>query len=286
MEDLDKRLCQLITAFHVLHNHEVLNEHGQISLRNPRQPSTFFISNVPPILVSSKEDFDLWNVTDGLAVSASHRGSHPNRVPDTNSEHVIHSCLYHRFPGVNSIIHSHSPSSIVYGHCDSSGSMLRPTYQMAAFLGQYLPIFDAANYYPSLPQSTPQNLMITNRYLGDALAEKFCGPREMNGSPEVDGLDDLPSYSTVLQRGHGFTTCAQELEVAAFNAIHLSRNAEIQTAAMVQRFQTDLEVVYLSVREAKDCETTLSPTVRHSWSAWATEVERQPLYRNELQSLR
>lgn len=285
MEDFDKSLCQLITAFHVLHNHEVLDERGQISLRNPREPSTFFTSNVPPVLVSSKEDFDLWNVADGLAVSAHYGGSHPDRIPDTDSEHFIHSCIYHRFPGVKCIIHSHSPSSIVYGLCDNSGSMLRPTYQMAGFLGQHLPIFDVAKYYPSLPQSIPQNLMITNRFLGDALAEKLCAPREMNGSREVDGLDDLPFYSTVLQRGHGFTTCAQSLEVAVFKAIHLSRNAEIQTAAMVQRFQTDLEVVYLSEREAKDCETTLKPTVRHSWSAWATEVERQPLYRNELRSL-
>ena len=135
-------------------------------------------------------------------------------MPDKVSEHFIHSYIYRRFPGVKYIVHSHSPSSIVYGLCNSSGSMLRPIYQMAGFLGQHLPIFDAANYYPSMRQSIPQKLMVTNRFLGDALAEKFCAPGEINASREVDGLDDLLCYSTVLQRGHDFTTCAKSLEIA------------------------------------------------------------------------
>ena len=290
MEELDKTLRQLITAFHILHSYKVLDERGQVSIRNPQEPSTFFTSNVPPILVSSKNDIDLWNVADGSAASESYEGSQSDRLAEADSEHFIHSCIYDRFPGVKCIIHSHCPSSIVYGLCNSGGSMLQPTYQMAGFLGQYLPIFDAATYYPSMPSSLPQNLMINQRYLGDALAEKFStSPRtnesqEVNGLPEVDGSEDLPSNSLVLQRGHGFVACAESLELAVFKAIHLSRNAEIQTAAMVQRFQTDLEVVYLSEREAKDCETTLGLTVQHAWSAWATEVERSHRYCNELKS--
>ena len=92
------------------------------------------------------------------------------------------------------------------------------------------------------------------------------------------------SYSIALKRGHGFVAYAESLEVAVFNAIHLCRNAEIRTTAMLQRHQTELEVVYLSETEAKGYEATQGPTVQHSWSAWAAEVERAHLYRNELRT--
>jgi len=284
MEELDQSLSRLITAFHILHNHKVLDERGQISIRNPQNPSTFFTSNVPPILVSSKNDIVQWNVADGSKAFTSCKNGYADGPTEADSEHFIHSCIYARFPGVKCVIHSHCSSIIVYGLCNSSGSMMQPAYQMAGFLGQYLPIFDAATHYPSMSSSLPQNLMVNQRYLGDALAEKFCASPGTDGSVEPDKAQDLPFYSVVLQRGHGFVACAESLEAAVFKAIHLTRNAKIQTMAMVMRFESDLEVVYLSKKEAKDCETTLGPTVQHSWSAWATEVTRSHCYRNDLRS--
>jgi hypothetical protein len=59
---LDETLSRLVTAFHVLHQHGVLDEHGYISVCNPHDPSTFFTSNIPAILVASKSDLNQWNV--------------------------------------------------------------------------------------------------------------------------------------------------------------------------------------------------------------------------------
>ena len=49
----------LITANHILHYHNVVDAFGHISVRNPQDPSTFFISkSLAPALVASREDIE------------------------------------------------------------------------------------------------------------------------------------------------------------------------------------------------------------------------------------
>ena len=279
IEQSHDTLCRLITAFHILHKYEVLDERGQVSIRNPHEPTTFFTSNTPPVLISSRNDIDQRNVSDGSPVVSSYGRSETGSLVDSDSEHFIHSCLYDRFPGVNCIVHSHSLSAIAYGLCNSRGSILQPTYQMVGFIGQYVPIFDAAAYYAAIPSPHFHNLVINHKYLGDALAKMF------EESPGVNGPNNVPAHRVVVQRGHGFVAWGHSLEDAVFKAIHLCRNAAIQTTAMAQRAQTDLEAVYLSEKEAKDCENTIDSTVQHAWAAWATVVGRTGLYHNELKRL-
>lgn len=68
-DSLERLLSDLITAYHILHSHGVLDKEGQVSVRNPRDSSTFFISNTPAILVSSKSDLSQWYVADGSPVA-------------------------------------------------------------------------------------------------------------------------------------------------------------------------------------------------------------------------
>ncbi|OQV11340.1 hypothetical protein CLAIMM_15192 isoform 3 [Cladophialophora immunda] len=171
----ERLLSDLITAYHILHSHEVLDEHGQISVRNPREPSKLFISNTPAILVSSKSDLSQWHVTDGSPVAKCYDGcGQVEEIPQW-SEHYARSSVYNIYPGVQSVIHSRCQSAIVYGLCNSWKSMLQPSYLMAGFLRTSPPIFD------------------------------------------------------------------------------------LQTTAMNQRDSTDLEIVYLSEKEARDCESNDKP---------------------------
>jgi ribulose-5-phosphate 4-epimerase/fuculose-1-phosphate aldolase len=275
---MEETLSRLITAFHILHQHQLLDEQGHISVRNPRDPSTFFTSNLPAILVSSKNDLNQWNVVDGSPVSVPYSGCQVVHTVSELSEHYIDSCIYDRFPGVQSIVHSHSLSGIVYGLCRNSGSMLQPSYQMAGFLNTPNPIFDAADHYRALPVDFPHNLLINHKYLGDALA------RDMDQPSDMDGAADFPSCGASFQRGHGFVTWATNIEDAVYRAIHLRRDADVQSMAMVQRSDTDLDIVYLSDREARDCARTLCRATMFTWPAWVAQVERSGLYYNALRT--
>ena len=275
---LDETLSRFVTAFHVLHQHRILDEYGQISMRNPHDPSTFFTSNVPAILVSSKNDLNEWNVLDGSPVPYSNNGCPIVDDIPPNSEHYIHSCIYDLYPGVGSIIHSHNLNAVAYGLCNSLGSLMQPSYQMAGFVGSQCPIFNAADHYSSLPPQFPHNLAINHKHLGDALAQKFSSLGDSNG------VSPLPSHAVVFLRGHGMVTWATGVEDAVYRAIHICRSAIVQTAAMTQRGDLELEVVYLSERETRDCEDTINRTSPLVWAAWVAEVERSGYYHNDIRT--
>ncbi|EXJ55352.1 hypothetical protein A1O7_08279 [Cladophialophora yegresii CBS 114405] len=282
MDSLDQFLSQLITAFHILHQHEVIDEHGQISVRNPRDPSTFFTSSRPAILVSSKSDLEQWHVFDGTPVRNPYAGCRKVESVPEQSEHYTHSSIYFRYPGVRSIIHSHCRAAIIYGLCDSEVSMLQPSYLMAGFLGPSPPIFDPSKYYDALPPSQPQNLMVNCQYLGDALAEALYRGRD--GEMRLDGVSshDLPRHKVIFQRGHGYTVWAESVEDAVWRAIHVRRDADIQTAAVMQRATSEQNIVYLSGKEAVDCDRTINHATYEQWLAWTVAAERSGLYRNLL----
>ena len=65
MDILDETLSCLITALHILHQHQILDEQVISQCAIPTIPRLFFTSNVPPILVSSKNNLNQWNVVDG-----------------------------------------------------------------------------------------------------------------------------------------------------------------------------------------------------------------------------
>jgi ribulose-5-phosphate 4-epimerase/fuculose-1-phosphate aldolase len=273
---MEATLSRLITAIHILHQQNILDEHGHVSVRNPHDPSTFFTSNVPAILVSSKNDPHQWHVRDCSPVAIPYNGCQAVQTVPEFSEHYIDGCIYDRYPGVQSVVHSHNQSSIVYGLCNSPGSMLQPSYLMAGFLRSPNPIFDAAHHYDGLPLGSAHNLLITHKYLGDAVAEA------LSNTSGIDGTGDLPDHNVVFLRGHGFVTWASNIEDVVYKSIHVSRCADSQTAAMAQRGDSGIEIVYLSEREAIDCETTINRTFPTTWLAWVAQAERSGQYYNAL----
>lgn len=273
---MEETLSRLITASHILHQHQILDEKGHISVRNPHDPSTFFISHVPAILVCSTNDLSQWHVRDSSPVAAPYGGCQTVQTVAEFSEHYIDGCIYDRFPDVQSVVHSHNINTIVYGLCNNRGSLLHPAYQMAGFLGSFNPIFDAADHYHTLPPTFAHNLLINHKTLGDAVANT------LSVSSGMDGTASLPDHNAVFLRGNGLVTWATSIEDVVFKAIHIQRNAEIQTTAMTQRYDTDIQMVYLSERETRDCTNSIDRTLPLTWSAWVAQVERSGLYYNAL----
>lgn len=125
LEDLFKGL---VTASHILHRHDVFDAYGHISVRSPDNAATFWMPcNMPTALVSSPDDLVEYHVESAEPVEK-------NAKPGYLERH-IHSEIYKRFPGINSVVHSHASDVLPY--C-VSGVPLKNTIHMAGFLGMVL----------------------------------------------------------------------------------------------------------------------------------------------------
>lgn len=119
-----------ITAVHILHFNGVLDAYGHVSVRNPHNSSTFFLSRqIAPALVSSLGDIVEYRVSDGEAVDPD--------APTGYLERYIHSEILKRFSGINAVVHSHSPivTSFSISHVP-----LKPSIHLAGFLGNYVAV--------------------------------------------------------------------------------------------------------------------------------------------------
>lgn len=123
--NLTQLFSTFITALHILHYNGVLDAYGHLSVRNPYNASTFFMSrNEAPALVSSAGDIVEYYVSDASPVE-------PNAPPGF-IERYIHSEILKRFSGISTVVHSHSPAMIPYS---ISGVPLKPSIHLAGFLG-------------------------------------------------------------------------------------------------------------------------------------------------------
>lgn len=129
--NLTQTLSLLITANHILDYYSIVTGFGHVSVRNPLNNATFFMSGggTAPALISSPEHLDELYIEDASKVDPSAGSPH--------SESFIHSSILKRFPSVQSVVHSHARAVIPFG---IAGVPLRPTYHMAGgFIGQSVP---------------------------------------------------------------------------------------------------------------------------------------------------
>lgn len=123
--NLTHLLSTLITANHILHYNSILDAYGHLSVRNPHNSSTFFLSStIAPALLSSAEEIIGYRVDDAEPVE-------PN-APAGFTERFIHSEVYKRYPAINSVLHSHLEEIVPFGVVDTS---LLPVAQTGSVFG-------------------------------------------------------------------------------------------------------------------------------------------------------
>lgn len=117
----------LITANHILHNHSVVDAYGHISVRNPQNPQTFFLSrSLAPALVSKREDLEEYRVEDASPVNEG--------APKGYAERFIHSETYKKYSGVNSVVHAHNEAVLPFS---ITSVPLRPVFHMGGVMGEF-----------------------------------------------------------------------------------------------------------------------------------------------------
>ena len=90
--NLTQTLSLLITANHILDYYSVVTGYGHVSVRNPLNNATFFMTgNQPPALISSPENLREFYVEDATPVSANSGNQFP-------IERFIHQGILKRFP--------------------------------------------------------------------------------------------------------------------------------------------------------------------------------------------
>ena len=129
--DIDRSLKTLITASHVCHKHAVFDAYGHISIRNPENSSTFFLSrSIAPALIESFDDLREYHVENGQPVDVNAEAGYVERF--------IHSEILKKFPHINSVVHSHSPDVLPFSISDVP---LKASTHMDGFLGTSLQLW-------------------------------------------------------------------------------------------------------------------------------------------------
>lgn len=193
----EQAIEDLVYGNRILYNEGVLDAFGHISVRDPTDPTHFYMSRgIAPSQVTTKDILKYDMQCNAI-------GAPPNTG---YGERFIHCGVYRARPDVNVVIHAHSDTLIPFG---LTRTPLRPVFLMAGFLGaDPVPVFDIRDVAPDT------NIMVTNNMFGDALA-KALGKGPM-----------------VLMRGHGETVVGVSIQEAVVHAYYAEVNARLLSDAM------------------------------------------------------
>ncbi|EJT76464.1 hypothetical protein GGTG_06383 [Gaeumannomyces tritici R3-111a-1] len=285
-------LSSFITANHVLAQRGLLGGCGHVSIRNPEDPGTFIIAGAKPAsLVRGQHDM--------VVLPIGHDGGDEDEEGDgtaaPRSESFIHSEIYRRFPGVQSVVHA-PPGPVVA--LAAAGRPLRPIWHAAGFLGEGAPEFDAwRHHHRAAPPGGKQDLLVSSRQMGEALASTFApgdggqekeeGAKEEEEEEEEEGVQ-TPARAVVVQRGHGFVSWGSTLEQAVYRAVYTHENARLQLQAesLARGAADGAWVRFLDRAEAADSGDMNDAAAAKCWQDWAAEARASAQFRNDVEPAR
>ena len=126
-DTLAETLHELIVATRILANEKILDAFGHVSVRNPNDPSRYFIPR--------HRAPELAEISDLVELNLD---SEPVKPTDARlySERVIHGEIYKARPDVTAIVHCHPTSLLPF--CISSIPLV-PVFLMGATIGPHVP---------------------------------------------------------------------------------------------------------------------------------------------------
>ena len=142
----------LVAAYRILAEHNVIDAYGHVSVRSERDPNRYFLAgHVAPENVTEEHiiEYDL----DSNPIDPKGR--------ESVRERYIHGEVFKARPEVMSVVHSHSHTVVPFSVTQVE---LRPVFHMAAFVGEGLPNFEIRDV------QTGTDLLVKTPFLGRALA--------------------------------------------------------------------------------------------------------------------
>jgi HCOMODA/2-hydroxy-3-carboxy-muconic semialdehyde decarboxylase len=192
------RIADLVTAYKILLNENVLDSFGHVSVRSATDPNRFFMPYaLPPSLVTAADIIE-YSTADSQPVDPRGR--------KVNGERYIHGEIYKARPDVQAVIHSHSQAVIPFS---VAGVTLRPVVVQAGFLPLETPNFEIRD-----ARGNERGMQITTAARGAALAKT------------------LGKAPVALMRGHGDVVVGSSVKQATVYAVYTDIDARMQAAAL------------------------------------------------------
>ena len=182
---------QLVLASRILANEDILDGLGHISIRNPENPNTFFQSHsLSPEFITMDDimEIDL----DGTVVKGI-EGKKPY------GERILHARVLASRPDVHCVFHGHPLSTIPFTVCPEIP--LLPVMNYGALFYNGIASYDASD--------VSSGMIVVTREEGDRIARA------------------LGDKWACLMRGHGVTTCAENIPQLVLDTIFLAKNAQV-----------------------------------------------------------
>jgi HCOMODA/2-hydroxy-3-carboxy-muconic semialdehyde decarboxylase len=229
MSNLDTIIKDLVIANRILAKEDVVDAYGHVSIRNPDNPKSFFISrSLAPELIEKDDIVELG--LDGEPLKSEKRSLYLERF--------IHAAIYEARPDINSVVHAHAEDTLPFGI--AAATKLKPVIHSGSFIGPNVPVWDIADKFGAT------NVLVTNMVQGRDLAK--C----------------LGKNSVALMRGHGFASAARSLIEVVRLSVYLPRNAR----ALMRAKMLGGKIKYLSKGEIDARNKGYSPYSTETWRAW------------------
>lgn len=187
----DATLTELVMANRILAREDVIDDFGHISVRNPLNPDTYFLSRSRSPAVVTRGDIMEFTM-DGDLIGADHRRPY--------AERHIHGAIYRDRPDVNAVTHHHARSVLPFTMVDVS---LRPMFHMASVIGKEINVWDSQDEFGDT------NMLVDSMEMGHSLSRALGDNR------------------VALLRGHGCICAAADIRSVIMISIALKDNAAL-----------------------------------------------------------
>ncbi len=237
MNEQQRIINDLVIANRILANEDVVDAYGHVSMRNPKNPKTFFMArSLAPELVTADDIVEL--DLEGNPVRDESRHLYLERF--------IHGGILESRPDVMSVVHAHAEDVLPFGI--ANGTPLRPVIHSGSFIGATIPVWDIADRFGDT------NLLVSNVEQGRDLAKT------------------LGNNNVSLMRGHGFAAAARSLIEAVRMSVYLPRNARALSSAL--RLGGEIKSLTPGEIEARNKGyKPYSPETWRAWEYWATKCD-------------
>jgi ribulose-5-phosphate 4-epimerase/fuculose-1-phosphate aldolase len=226
----------LTIANRILANEGVVDAYGHVSMRNPADPSRFFLAcSRSPMLIEPPDILEFG--ADGEPLRRDPRPLYLERF--------IHAAIYAARPDIHAVVHAHAEDVLPFGIATTP---LRPVIHSGAFIGANVPVWDIADRF-----GDATNLLVTN----------MSQARDLAGA--------LSDNNVALMRGHGFAAAARSLIDVVRMSIYLPRNARVLMNAL--RLGGEIKPLSRGEIDARlSGYKPQSPETQRAWQYWAARA--------------
>jgi ribulose-5-phosphate 4-epimerase/fuculose-1-phosphate aldolase len=236
-DTLADTLHELIIATRILANEKILDAFGHVSVRNPNNPSHYFIPR--------HRAPELAEISDIVELNLD---SEPVKPTDFRlySERVIHGEIYKARPDVHAVCHHHAHTILPFA---ISGREIVPVFHLAAVIGK-VPFWDQRDEFGDT------NMLVIKPEEGASLA-RALGPNWM-----------------VLMRRHGATVAGTSLRNLTFRSVFGSDNCKLLSQAIAHGHVDSLSPGEITLTAAYQ---ERPPSTNRAWDYWVRQVEKAGL---------